>query len=76
MALQTPNIFYINDIIFKINEYIKDDNNLLNCNKYLNELKLKNYKLNIEYSLHHFAFQTPININVFLNNSLCFCKYL
>ena len=22
MALQTPNIFYINDIIFKINEYI------------------------------------------------------
>ena len=26
--------------------------------------------------LHHFAFQTPININVFLNNSLCFCKYL
>ena len=53
MALQTPNIFYINDIIYKINEYIKDDNNLLNCNKYLNELKLKNYKLNIEYSLKY-----------------------
>jgi len=28
------------------------------------------------FFLHHFAFQTPININVFLNNSLCFCKYL
>jgi hypothetical protein len=53
MSVSTPNIFYINDIIYKINEYIKDDNNLLNCNKYLNELKLKNYKLNIEYSLKY-----------------------
>ena len=26
--------------------------------------------------LHLFLFQTPININEFLNNSLCFCKYL
>jgi hypothetical protein len=29
-----------------------------------------------QYFLHLFSFQTPININVFLNNSLCFCKYL
>ena len=54
MSVSTPNIFYIKDIIYKINEYIKDDNNLLNCNKYLNELKLKNYKLNIEYSLKYY----------------------
>ena len=37
MDLTTPNIFYIDNIVYKINEYI-DDNNLLVCNKYYKEL--------------------------------------
>ena len=37
-----------------INEFIKDDTHLLECNKYLNELKLKYYKLNKEYSLQYY----------------------
>ena len=39
-------IFYIHDIMYLINEFIKDDNNLFNCNRYLKNLKLKYYKLN------------------------------
>jgi hypothetical protein len=54
MAVSTPNIFYIKDIVYSINEFIKDDNNLLNTNKYLYELKLKYYKLNKEYSLKYY----------------------
>jgi hypothetical protein len=46
-----PKIFYIQNIVYLINEYIKDDNNLLICNKYLKELKLKYYKFNQKYSL-------------------------
>ena len=36
-----------------INEYATD-NNLLNSNKYLNDLKLQNYQLNREYSLDYY----------------------
>jgi hypothetical protein len=32
MKVSTPQIFYIDTIIQIINEYIKQDNNLLNCN--------------------------------------------
>ena len=45
MKVSTPQIFYIDNIIQIINEYIIKDNNLLNCNKYLS--KLKYFKLNI-----------------------------
>ena len=48
------NIFYVKDIVNSINEYITDDNNLLKCNKYLYDLKLKSYKLNREYSLRYY----------------------
>ena len=53
MAVSTPKLLYVNDIIYSINEYIKDDNNLLNCNKYLNGLKLKNYTFNKIHSLKY-----------------------
>lgn len=38
--MTTPYIFYIEDIIYTINEFITYDNNLLKCNKYLKELKI------------------------------------
>ena len=58
----TPSIFYIKDIVNSINEFVKDDNNLLKCNKYLNELKLKSYKLNKKYSLQYYDDVEFINI--------------
>ena len=48
------NIFYVKDIVNSINEFVKHDNNLLKCNKYLNELKLKYYKLNWQHSLQYY----------------------
>lgn len=54
MLVLTPKIFYVKDIIYLINEFIKNDNNLLECNKYLNELKLKYYKFNKKYSLRYY----------------------
>jgi len=54
MVLSSSNIFDIRDIVYSINEFIPYNNNLLNCNKYLYELKLKYYKLNKEYSLKYY----------------------
>jgi hypothetical protein len=51
MKVLTPQIFYIDNIIQIINEYINQDNNLLNCNKYLS--KLKYFELNKKYSLEY-----------------------
>jgi hypothetical protein len=51
--LTTPKIFYIDIIIHLINDYVTYDNNLLNCNKYLFNLKIKNFKLNTTYSLKY-----------------------
>ena len=53
MEVSTPRIFYIDNIIQIIYEYIKPNNDLLNCNKYLYNTKLKYYKLNTEYSLKY-----------------------
>jgi hypothetical protein len=53
MEVLTPKLFYIDNIIQSINEYIKDNNNLLNCNKYLYNSKLKYFKLNKKYSLKY-----------------------
>lgn len=38
MAVSTPLLFYIDNIIHYINDFIKHDNNLLNCNRYLYNL--------------------------------------
>ena len=38
-----PQIFYIKTIIELINSFIIYDNYLLDCNKYLKNLKLKHY---------------------------------
>ena len=46
-------LFNIDIIIYLINDYIKDDSELLNCNKYLFNLKLKYFKLNKIYSLKY-----------------------
>jgi hypothetical protein len=53
MTVSTSQIFYIDIIIQLINEYIKDDNHLFNCNKYLYNSKLKYFKLNKKYSLQY-----------------------
>jgi hypothetical protein len=54
MALLTPRLFYIDNIVYLINEYIKDNNNnLLDCNIYLYNLKLKYFKLNNMYSFKY-----------------------
>ena len=61
----TPKLFYIDVIILYIIEYIKYDNNLLNCNKYLS--KLKKFILNREYSLkyiHDSDFKNLINSKI------------
>ena len=50
----TPSIFYIKDIVNSINEFVKEDNKLLDCNKYLNDLKLRYYKLTHKYSLQYY----------------------
>ena len=44
MEVSTPSLFYIKDIIQRIYEYIPN-NDLLNCNKCLYNIKLKYYKL-------------------------------
>ena len=49
MAVLVLDIFDIHDIVYSINEFIKGDNNLLNCNKYLYGLKLKYLKY---YNFH------------------------
>ena len=54
MAFSTPNIFDIHSIVYQINEYIEDDNNLLVCNKYLKGLKLRYYRFNKKYSLKYY----------------------
>jgi len=46
----TPQIFYIDIIIHLINDYLTYEDNLLNCNKYLFNSKLKYFKLNTTYS--------------------------
>ena len=53
MEVSTPRIFYIDNIIQRINEYIKPNNNLLKCNKYLYNTKLKYYKLRKKKSLKY-----------------------
>lgn len=47
-------IFYVRDIVSYINEFIKDDNPLLSCNKYLKGLKLEYITLNKTYSLKYY----------------------
>ena len=49
----TPQIFYIDIIIHLINDYLIHEDNLLNCNKYLFNLKIKYFKLNTPYSLKY-----------------------
>ena len=49
----TPQIFYIDIIIHLINDYLTHEDNLLNSNKYLFNLKLKYFKLNTPYSLKY-----------------------
>ena len=55
MALPTPKIFCIKNIVCQIYEYVKYDNNLPVCNKFLNNFlkKFRYYYLNIEYSLKY-----------------------
>lgn len=62
MALS--NIFYIDNIIYSINDFIKEDSYLLCCNKYLYESKLKYYRLNKKSSLKYYLdneFKSLIN---------------
>ena len=58
---------YIDNIVSLINEYIKYDNNLLICNKYFKESKLKYYKFNKYYSLKYYndvKFRKLIKLNI------------
>jgi hypothetical protein len=52
MEALAPRLFYLDNVIRIINEYIKYDNDLLNRNKYPYNSKLKYFKLNKKYSLH------------------------
>ena len=51
MTTSTSLVFNIDVIIHLINEFIKNDNNLLNCNRYLS--KFKYFNLNIIYSFKY-----------------------
>jgi hypothetical protein len=44
------------DMLILLTNYLVDDNQLLNCNKYLLNLKLKYFKFNKKYSLNELEY--------------------
>ncbi len=63
MDVLAVNIFDVYDIVYSINEFVWDDNNLLNCSKYLYGMKLQYYKLNSKYCQDS-NFKNLINLKI------------